>query len=472
MLGASGALTAVTVAGLVAGLAREWLLVHNWGAGVRTDAFLVALFLPEAVRMMLGAGILSSASMSTWAALPRDHRAGHLSKLTGGLLLIGLVLAVACWASAPGLLRLIGPGLDASHLLDAEQALRVLAWALPAFLLQAWWSVPLHAEGRYLLAGCASLAYNVPAVLCLAWLGPEASESVVSMAFVLGAWLGALLLWPDMRRAGLRLRSLGWSTPLMLELGGRVGPLLGSAFTGQGVALLERVVASYLGDGVITVLNLARKLANLPLVALTAVSQVALGLMSKGGQHARLPLLRQGLGVSTLITVPAALGLLLSAPAIVALLFPGVAGTDRLAPLLGWYAAALILAGWIALLARYCHAIGDTRSPFACDLAGSVAQAIAMPLLAWAFGLAGLAAATLLGVSITGALLIHHNDLWRQLGLPRLLSVAGAPLLAGALMLHDLPSAPLARLFTATVAGALCLTAVALVLRPWRPQSS
>ncbi|WP_286741873.1 lipid II flippase MurJ [Aquabacterium sp. UBA2148] len=190
--------------------------------------------------------------------------------------------------------------------------------------------------------------------------------------------------------------------------------------------------------------------------------------MSRGQAADREPLLRQGLAASTLITTPAALGLLMSAPALVALLFPGVTGTDRLAPLLGWYAVALVIAGWNALLARYCHAAGDTRLPFACDLAGSLAQAIAMPLLAWAFGLMGLAAATLIGVAVTGAMLLHHNGLWPRVDLVRLVLVSALPLAAGGLSLGSLPAEPALRLAAATAAGLLCLGLVAAVLRPWR----
>ena len=471
MLGASGALTLVTVAGLAAGLGREWQLVAHWGAGARTDAFLVALFLPEAIRMMLGGGLLSSAAMAWWQALPGSDRPAQLSRFTFGMAAMGALLASLCWLAREGLLRLVGPGLDAAHLMAAEQALAVMAWSLPAFILQAAWSVPLHADGRYLLSGLASLAYNLPAVACLAWLGPDSTELAVAWSFVGGAWFSALVLLPDICRAGLPWRELRWSTGLMRQMGAQVAPLLGSALTGQGVALLERIVASYLGDGVITLLNLARKLANLPLVALTAVSQVLLGLMSRGQAADRDPLLRQGLAASTLITTPAALGLLMSAPALVALLFPGVVGTDRLGPLLGWYAVALVIAGWNALLARYCHAAGDTRLPFACDLAGSLAQALAMPLLAWGFGLMGLAAATLIGVTVTGVMLLHHNDLWPRVPLLRLVTVSALPLLAGWLSLGTLPADPLLRLGAATLAGVVCLVLVAAVLRPWRAPS-
>ena len=468
MLGASGALTLVTVAGLVAGLGRDWLLVAQWGAGARTDAFLIALFLPEAVRMMVGNGLLSSAGMAQWQQLSADERPRRLAQITFGLLgIAGLTALLTVLARAP-LMHGIGPGLDAEHLRVASDAFSILAWCLPLFILQGWWSVPLHAEGRYILPGLASLAYNLPAVACLAWMGPQATEQAVAWSFVAGSGVAALLLLPANRAQGLRWAHLRWSGEAMRQLGRQVTPLLGSALLGQGVTLLERVVASYLGEGVITLLNLARKLANLPLVALTALCQVVLGLMARGGHTERLGLLRQGLAATTVITTPAALGLLLSAPAIVALLFPGVTGTERLAPLLGWYAAALVIAGWNALLARYCHARGDTRLPFLCDLGGSGLHALAMPLLAWGFGLMGLAAATLVGVGVTCALLLQLNGLWRQVHLPRIVLSAALPLALGGWLLHSLPAEPWLRLGLSTLAGAACLALVGLGLRPWR----
>jgi len=46
MFGAAALLTLATLAGLATGFAREWLIVAAWGSGARSDAFLVAMFLP------------------------------------------------------------------------------------------------------------------------------------------------------------------------------------------------------------------------------------------------------------------------------------------------------------------------------------------------------------------------------------------------------------------------------------------
>jgi peptidoglycan biosynthesis protein MviN/MurJ (putative lipid II flippase) len=268
----------------------------------------------------------------------------------------------------------------------------------------------------------------------------------------------------------LRLARLRWDAATMRELGARAAPLLGSALGGQGLMLLERIVASWLGEGIVTVLNLARKLVNLHLVALMSVNQVLLGLMSKGGDGERLPLLRQGLALNTLITTPASVGMLLAAQAIVALLFPRVQGTAVLGPLLGWYAAALVMAGWNTLLARYNHAAGDTRVPFFCETAGNIANALALPLFAWLWGAQGMAMALVLGLMVNGALLLQANRLWRVVRLPMLLLAGGLPLaLSACLVLPWLPTLPLWRLAASTLAGLVCLSVLAMWLRPWRP---
>ena len=472
MLGAAGLLTVVTLLGLVAGLGREWLLVASWGAGAHTDAFLVAMFIPEAVRTTLGGGLLSSAAMALWQHKPMAARPGWLGTLSLAMTVLSVATAALVCLGAPWCIRGIGPGLHEAEREQVTQSLRIMAWCIPPMVLQALWSVPLQASGRFVMAGLSSLIYNLPAVIYLACKRQAADPQALACAFVLGATATSLPLAVAMHGLGLRPHHWRWDRLAVRELRQRVSPLLGSALSGQGLLLLERMVASWLGEGAVTMLNLARKLVNLPLVALMSVNQVVLGLMSKGGHAQRLPLLRQGLALNTLITTPAAVGLLLSAQAIVSLLFPKVTGTAMLGPLLGWYAIALVVAGWNTLLARYNHASGDTRLPFVCETSGNACQAVLMPLLAWHMGALGLAFAVLIGVSVNGALLLHFNRLWRAIDLPTLLLAAAVPLVVSALaLLPHWPSAPLPRLELSSVVAAGWMLLLAVGLRPWRQTS-
>ncbi|RZI82286.1 MAG: murein biosynthesis integral membrane protein MurJ [Rubrivivax sp.] len=472
MFGAASLLTAVTLAGLIAGFAREWLLVAHWGAGGRTDAFLIAMFLPEAVRTMLAAGVLSSASLSLWQGRTGDQRVTWLGHMTTAFGLLGLSLAALLCLGAPLLMHLMGPGLTASQHIAAQSAFAGLVWSLPGLLLQALWAVPLQAQGRFLLAGWGSLLYNLPAIAYLAVQRGQATEAGLAAAFVAGSWAMAAVMAPTVWRQGLRPAHLRWATAPLRELGHQLAPLLGSAFAGQGLMLLERMAASYLGEGVVTVLNLARKLVNLPLMALMSLNQVLLSLMSRA-QAPRVALLKRGMATVTMVSLPAAIGLMLSAPALVALLFPKVQGAGMLAPILGGYAAMLVLAGWITMLARYNYADGDTRLPLRCELWGAAVQALTLPPLAWAWGAPGIVLSLLLSLSLTGWLLVRRNGLQGRLGLMTQ-SVASVLLLAvgGFGLLPHLSDELVPRLLQASAAGAASLILLAAWLRPWRAAPS
>lgn len=468
MLGTASLLTLVTLAGLVTGFAREWLLVASWGAGARTDAFVIAMFLPEAVRAMLAAGLLTSAALALWQARSAAERSRWFSQLTVVLGLGSIGLAVLISLGAPWLVRLMGPGLAAEPLAHTVSALHILAWSLPGLVLQAWWAVPRQASGQFLLAGMGSLLYNLPAMLYLWWRGPQAQEEMLSWAFVSGSVAMSLVMLPSSIRSGLRPVSLFGSATAFAELGRKLMPLLGSAMAGQGLTLLERMVASYLGEGVVTAVNLARKLINLPLIALQSLNQVLLSLMSRQ-ESERVALLRKGLAAVTVVSLPASLGLMLGAPALVSLLFPKVQGTAVVVPLLAGYAAVLVLASWNTLLARYHYAEGDTRGPVVAELRGSLLQALTLPPLAWLAGSLGIVWALLLGTLLTGQLLLRVPSLRQGLRLvPQSLVSALALALAWWGLRPFLSSQPVWQLAQASVVGVFCLLGMALWLRPWK----
>jgi peptidoglycan biosynthesis protein MviN/MurJ (putative lipid II flippase) len=467
VLGAASLLTLVTLAGLVAGFGREWLLVASWGAGARTDAFVIAMFVPEAVRSMLAAGLLTSSALSLWQARAPDQRSTWFSQLSLVFALGSVLLAALICVGASPLVHLMGPGLSAAQHIETAQALSILAWCLPGLMLQAWWAVPRQAAGHFLLAGLGSLLYNLPAMLYLAWRRDAAQPAVLCAVFVLGSALMGLIMLPSALQGGLRRVPMQGCGAAIRELGAKLAPLLGSALAGQGLTLLERIVASYLGEGVVTAVNLARKLINLPLIALQSLNQVLLSLMSRV-EAERVALLRKGLSAVTIVSLPAAVGLTLGSPALVALLFPKVQGTQVVVPLLAGYAAILVLAGWNTLLARYHYAEGDTRGPVVAELRGSLLQALALPLLAWWMGSVGIVWALLLGTLLTGQLLLKVPALRHGLGLRPQAAVCAALMgLSWFVLRPRLSVAPAWQLAEASLAGLLCLIGAALWLRPW-----
>jgi len=467
MFGSTLWLTLATLTGLAAGFAREWLLVAAWGAGGQSDGFLVALFLPEALRMALAAGLLSAAALPLYQQRSTIEQQAWLGTLAPRLLLCGLLLGALLSLGAPLWVRLIGPGLSSEGYALASHGLHWLAWCAPGFILHGLFCVPLQARSRFVLAGLGSLLFNLPPVLYLAFYRHAATPAGLAAACVLGSVLMPTVLLPSLYRAGWRPWRRHNAPGVGRELLQRIGPLLSSNLASQGLALLERMVASLLGEGAVTWINLARKLINLPLIALMSLNQVLLGLMSGSSGEQRLSLLRKGLSSATLLTIPAVVGLIGAAAALVHLLLPSQAIDSPLPELLAWFSVPLMFGAWNALLARYAYAAGDTRMPLACELLGSLLNALLLAVLPYVFGLIGIALAAVCGVILTGLLLMRRQHLlhelpWRSHWLIGLLGMTLA-----AVLLHPLKSIWL-QLALSTACGLILLLALAAWLRPWR----
>jgi murein biosynthesis integral membrane protein MurJ len=460
-------LTLATLAGLAAGFAREWLLVSAWGAGSRSDAFLVALFLPEALRMTMAGGLLAAAALPLYGQRDELARRNWLNGLSPWLLLCSLLLTALFAVGAPLWVQLIGPGLEDAARSQAIDNLYLLAACVPGFVLHAQLSIPLQARERFVLAGLGSLMFNLPAVIYLGLQDADSQPQHLALACLLGSVLMPLSLLIPVWRLGWRPYSRSAEQGAGRELLRKLGPLLGSNLASQGLALLERMVASMLGEGAVTWINLARKLINLPLVALMNLNQVLLSMMSGRQGAARLGLLRQGLAAATVFSVPASLGLVGAAPTLVTMLLPEHVESGPLVLLLAWFAVPLIFGAWNALLARYAYAGGDTGLPLRCELWGSLVTALLLVSLPSVVGLYGVALAALAGVVTTGLLLMQRQSLLATLGWAKqwLLSLGLLGLMAAVLYPLD---AGLLQLGLSTLLCTLVLVGFALWLKPWR----
>ncbi|PRW66934.1 hypothetical protein C7A09_20210 [Pseudomonas fluorescens] len=467
MFGSTLWLTLATLAGLVAGFAREWLLVAAWGAGSRSDGFLVAVFLPEALRMTLAAGLLAAAALPLYQQRDPHRQQAWLASLSPRLLGLGLALFAVLALGAPLWVRLIGPGLDVAAHAEAAANLRWLAACAPGLVMHGLFSIPLQARQRFVLAGLGSLLFNLPPVLYLFIRGSSSDSAELAMSFFAGSVLMCLPLLVPVWSFGWRPWQISGDPLAGRELLGRIGPLLASNVASQGLALLERLIASFLGEGAVTWVNLARKLINLPLIALMSLNQVLLGMMSGEQGQQRLALLRRGLDAATLLSLPAAFGLIGASPTLIHLLMPAQSVDGPLPALLAWFATPLVFGAWNAMLARYAYASGDTRLPLNCELLGSLVNAALLVVLPYCIGLPGIALAALGGVVVTNLLLMHRQQLLGQLGWPLQWGLSGVLLGVAALALHPLHNDGW-QLGLSSLAGALVLMGLGLWLKPWK----
>jgi len=458
----------------ILGLVREVVMNSLFGAGREMDAFLAAFRIPNLLRDLFAEGALSTAFVATFSkklATEGQVAAFRLANLVSSTTMVAMAAIVLLGIlGAEGLVGLIGWGAqeDPAKLALTVSLTRIMFPFILLVSMAAVWMGLLNSLGSFGLPASASTAFNVVSIatgLACGWLfDPEFGPRAIH-GFAVGTVLGGAAQWliqvPKARSLGYRPR-WAWdlSDPGLREVLRLMAPAVVGGAAVQVNVLVNTSFAFTLEEGAVTCLNNAFRLMQLPIGLFgVAIATVTLPSVARSAAladpEAVRGKLREGLRLSTFLTLPAATGLVLLALPVVRLIFERGAFTLEDSRHTAWalqaYAAGLAAYAAIKVLSPAFYALGLPRVPLRVSLIGIalnlVLNSVFIFVLGW--GLAGLALSTSLVALINCAQLV--------LALRRPLGGLAAPGFHAALGKIALA----AGIMAAGVAGAEA------VLRPW-----
>ncbi len=269
---------------------REMLLIQFLGIGELSDAFFIALRVPNSLRKVFAEGALSSVLVP--ALIHADRQDGHTGMnrlLTLSFVLIEAIVGaiiVAIYFSADYIVFGMAPGSSPEKLQASVQFLKILAPFILFLSSSAVLASALQATHRFLLPGLAPALLNLLYVGFLVF-GFYFSWSVTTFCWtmIIAAAINFLvhvmvclqynfkILPPDKNAwAGFKQVTLQL-LPCLLSVGiGEINFWIDSGF------------ASYLESGTLSLLRYAYQFVNIPLgVIATSLSMVLLPYFSKIG---------------------------------------------------------------------------------------------------------------------------------------------------------------------------------------------
>ena len=389
-----------TLGSRITGLVRNSLLNQLFDREI-TDAFTVALKVPNLFRELLAEGALTNSFVPVYKGLSPDDAKRFSGALLALLVLVNAILVLVAVLTAPWIVLLL---LGAEGSVNAELAVtltRVVFPFLAAISFSAWAMGILQAEERFFAPAWAPVALNLVTVaLMLAY--PQQAVPL-AVAFVLGGVAQFLFQLPFLRRAGLLPRWGGLWHPAMSSV---LLLMLPFAFTTSGRQFLNIVatrILDALPEGSQTAFYNADLFFSLAL-GLFSISP-ALAYYSRLADHAaRDPeafagTLQQGLRFIAFLTVPAGLLLFAFAGSAVEIVFNYLGTLDDARRTLSIAAAApLGLAvfpmGLNNLLVRSFYVRKEVTVPIVVTVSFLGLQALLYAGLAPVFGIGGLSWAT------------------------------------------------------------------------------
>jgi len=450
---AAGTVGFLTFLSRILGLVRDIVVARFFGAGLVTDAFFVALRIPNLLRRLFAEGSLTIAFIPVFTdALTQKTRGDAFQLARVVLCLLSIVLAVVTILGilfAPWIVRIQAFGFGGSGIRYDLTVLLTRITFPYIFLISlvAFFMGFLNSLRHFAAPAAAPIFLNVGIIASTFLISPRLSEPIVGVAVgvLIGGILQVALQIPWVLKKGLSLQPI-WIPhhPAVKRIGKLMLPAIFGSAIYQFNQFIGTLLASFLAQGSVSWLYYADRLVQFPLgVFAIAISTAALPSLSREASQKDsiqfTDTLGHALRMVFFVTIPSMVGLIVLGELILQVFFQRGAfdaySTAMTYRALFFYALGLWAFSGIRVMVSAFYALQDTKTPVKVAIVALVTNLILSLLLMGPLRHGGLALALSLASAVQLCLLIFF--LKRRIvewDLPVILVSLGKCLLGSVLM--------------------------------------
>lgn len=398
------------------GFARDMVLANFLGAGAVSDAFFVAFKLPNFFRSLFGEGAFTTAFVPMLSQkLVSDGREKSMIFAAKAISVLAFFLAIFVILMEifmPWVVDVLAPGFaDNGGKIELATTLSRITFPFLLFIsIVSFQSGILNSLGRFAAPAAAPVILNVMMILSIFIFVPFSITPAhgIAIGVTFAGFLEILWLSWFLRRENVFLKPRFdiftiTKDPEIKTLFKRIAPGILGAGVYQINMFVDTVLVSLVGTGAISWLYYANRMQQLPLGVVGAAIGVAL--LPILSHHLKTGELKEAqktqdkaIEYGVLLSVPAAVGLIILAEPIINILFQhgrfNALDTAMTSQALIAYAVGLPLYVMVKALAPNFFARGDTKTPVKYSIVVLIANLIFCLILMKPFGHVGIASAT------------------------------------------------------------------------------
>ncbi len=367
----------------IAGLVRERVFAHYFGASVAAGAFKAAIRIPNALQNLFGEGVLSASFIPVYAKLRAEgdeDLADRVAGIVGSFLalFVTVVVAVGMLLSGP-LVSVIAGGFTGEARELTVSLVRILFPGVGLLVMSAWCLGILNSHRKFFISYVAPVFWSAAMIVAMIAFGGRVGEERLVVILAWGTVAGSLLQFgvqlPFVFKLAKGLRvGLDRTLEPVREVFRNALPVIVGRGVVQLSAFVDEMIGSFLGTAAMAGIAYAQTLYMLP-VSLFAMSIAAAELpeMSSvlGTAEEIGAKLRARIGAAqrqiAFLVVPSIVAFLAIGTFLVSGLFEtgkfGRAETHYVAWILGGYAIGLLAVTLGRLYSSAFYALRDTKTP-------------------------------------------------------------------------------------------------------------
>lgn len=419
-------LMVVTIASKILGFVREIVLASMYGATFYSDAYLVALNIPNTIFATIGVA-LSTTFIPLYCEIESKNKNKTIdftNNMLNIILVITIVVSILGVVFTEELIRLFAIGFEGETLTVAINFSRILMSATIFIAISEVLKSYLNANGEFKIpAIMISIPYNIIVILFII-ISSKTSPYILAYGTLIAIASKFLLQLPYAYKLGYRYRkSINIKDEYIKKIIWLVGPILIGVSVNQINAVVDKNLASILGEGSISALNYASKLNGFVIALfISSIASVIYPRLSKLSTESNndkfTEIVVTSINSIIISVIPLSVGAMVLAKPIVKILFQRGAfdstATYMTATALIFYSIGMVAYGLRDILGKVFYSLQDTKTPMINGAIAMCMNIILNLILVKYLKIAGLALATSSSAII--CILLLFNSLNRKIG--------------------------------------------------------
>lgn len=364
------------VGGKLLGFVREMLIAAKFGSGIETDTFFIALTATSLFAQMFTQALNTTMIPVLSDVEKNEGKEGKIkytNNLLGIVLLISLGIVIIGWLFSPIIIKLLAHGFEGEQFDLAVSMMRI---GIPVVIFSGIVGIYrgyLQSESMFIESSASQFPFNFTYIFFLIFLSSLFGVKGLMVTSVLAVFSQILIQIPGVRKTGYKYElKFNLKDPYIKKIMYLVLPVLVSVAVNDFNKIVDRSLASTLVTGSISALNYSARLNSLVLaVFITAIATVLFPMMSKEAVSESYDglkkLIRNGVNIVLIITIPTTIGMIVLIEPIVRLAFErgefDSIATQMTSQALLFYTLGLIGMALRTFMERVYYSLQDTRTP-------------------------------------------------------------------------------------------------------------
>ena len=409
-------MAALTLGSKFLGFVREAVLANYYGAGMVTDAYKIALSIPN---YLLAAAVsaFAAAYMPELARISENSGEKDANSFTSRVinfqLIVSLVVSALGMIFAGPLVKFFAPGFG-------EESVALAAYYLRASFLLVVFNIFINICGAYMRYKdifIPELVFGLVHDVCIIAaivISVRTSNYVLIYGTVAGYMLRAVFGMYYSRRCGFRYSFDTEFGTVIKTVAAMALPIFLGGYVSQFNTMIDRMLASGLVEGSISALDYGNLIVGV-IVAITTtiLTTIIYPKLNKAfalGQMDRISeLCEKSMNIGLLVSVPFTFGALAFGAPLVQIMYErgafGSAATAMTASAFMWYSLRIAFAAVSGIIVYVFYTLHDTKTPVYCSCASVAVNVVFNLILVRFMAHSGLALATSIAAVVNAVLL-------------------------------------------------------------------